>query len=139
MNHDESGLIFKNVNNVSTIESYKLLQYTLNLTSFLNTAQLFNENAHKILEFCENNKEYEECYNFITNINEKIENYNILEKDIKPHRIKRAAIPDPSYMDGHIFSEMILWGFDKLMKLMLGVFSEDSISQQNINELQKNR
>lgn len=53
LNHDESGLIFKNVNNVSSIESYKILQYTLNLTSFLNTAQLFEENAHKIIDFCE--------------------------------------------------------------------------------------
>lgn len=75
LNHDESGLIFRNVNNVSTIESYKILRYTLNLTSFLNTAQLFKENAHKILEFCGKNKQYEECHNFITNINEKIENY----------------------------------------------------------------
>lgn len=63
-NSDKSGLIFTNIHNVSTIESYKNLEYRINLADLYNKSKIFEQNLNNVSQFCQKHDKSRYCNTF---------------------------------------------------------------------------
>lgn len=132
-NKDESGVIFTNIFNVSTIESFKNLEYTVNLTDYQNKTDIFEENINRIYYFCKKHEQNNNCQYYNIFVTSNLQNFIESRKELLSNRKPRSLVSD------WIVTSVRDFTFDMAKHIYFFLFNRASHqnSQEAINSLQR--